>query len=130
MVQIMGLLREKAVTDLGHHYLISVFLCMCLYCGHSSCLQCNQTAIERATSMLGKPLVDHAGPWQKRVACEIVRAGHKGWSVGEGHQKDVTAGCPVNGTRAIRSFTPSLLSLECGFHLPFPFPEAAPRTQL
>jgi len=39
------------------------------------------------TSMLVKPLADHSGNsfFGKEWLCKIIRASHKGWSVGGGH---------------------------------------------
>lgn len=68
--------------------LICVFSCTCLYCCCDICLRYSQRAIRRAPSKLWHLLLTTQGILRKRRACEIVRAGHKGCSVGGGHQED------------------------------------------
>lgn len=49
-------------------------------------------------------------------------------SAGGGHWEDVTTCWSMSWAQAIRGSSPSPLSLEYGFHLPFLFPEVTPRT--
>ena len=82
---------EKVVTDFDNHYLNLCFLIhvpVLLLCRLP---QCSQMAAKGATSStLVNPLLTAQGLLQKRKEHEIVRAGHKVWSLERSHQKNIT----------------------------------------
>lgn len=57
----------------------------------------SQIATKQATPKPVKPLADHSAYTVEEGKCEMVGAGHKGWSVGGGHGEDVTSGCTDPG---------------------------------
>ena len=103
-----GALSGKIITYLG--IILIFFSCMCFYCCCGICLQCSQTAAKQATFMLVKLFLTSQG-MSRKGPCKIIRASQEGWSVGGGHQEDVTTDLDSGSWRL---FTPPL-SLECIF---------------